>query len=87
MEKHFITVCGRFCKLVCGKVFKAKSARDELDQPLAYFPENIIFYKGKQSNQFLMLFIQVSHVLLKFKPDLQRETYLKCKAVRPDTSR
>lgn len=76
-KKYFSSVCRRFCKVVCGKLFKAKSARDELDQTLAYFPENIIFYKGEHYNQFLILLIQVSHVLLKFKPDLQRETYLK----------
>lgn len=59
---YFITVSRRFCKSIRGKVFKAKSARDELDQTLAYFPENIIFYKGKHYNWFLMLLIQVSCV-------------------------
>lgn len=77
MEKYFVTVCGRFCKVVHGKVFKAVSIKDELDQPLAYFPENIIFYKGKHYNQFLMLFIQVSHVLLKFKPGSSKRNLLK----------
>lgn len=82
----FYNCCRRFCKAIHGKVFKAESARDELDQTLAYFPENIVFYKGKHYNRFLMLLIQVSCVQQKFKTDLQGEIDLKYKGIRPDTN-